>query len=218
MDQIWALVVVPVGLGLLGFIEPCTVGSSLLFVKYLEGKKASEKLLETLVFTGTRGVFIGALGAAAGLAGSMFLGLQRGFWILLGALYVAIGLVYLVRREDALLRAFGPGLARASEPRGAATLGLLFGLNIPACATPLLAATMGASLGAAGIARGFLMMALFGLALSVPLIALVLSGRARRWLDRLAGLSARVPFWTGVVFVVLGAWSIAWGIHPSASE
>jgi cytochrome c-type biogenesis protein len=29
------LVVVPVGLGLLGFIEPCSIGSTLLLVKYL---------------------------------------------------------------------------------------------------------------------------------------------------------------------------------------
>jgi cytochrome c-type biogenesis protein len=146
--------------------------------------------------------------------GSLFLGLQRGFWIFLGALYVALGLVYLARRQDALMRVFGPRLTRAGEARGAVALGLLFGLNIPACGAPLLAAVMGASLGAASVVRGFLVMALFGIALSAPLIVLVLSGRARRWLDRLAGLSARVPFWTGVAFVVLGIWSILWGLRP----
>jgi cytochrome c-type biogenesis protein len=214
MDEIWALVVVPVGLGLLGFVEPCTVGSSLLFVKYLEGKRAAEKLLETVVFAATRAVFIGGLGAAAGLVGSLLLGLQRGFWIFLGAIYLTLGLIYLARRQSFLMRVFGPRLARVGKARGAAALGVLFGLNIPACAAPLLAVVMGASLGAASVAQGFLMMALFGLALSVPLVVLVLSGRARRWLDRLAALSARVPFWIGIVFVVLGAWSILWGLRP----
>jgi hypothetical protein len=28
----------PLGLGLLGFIEPCSVGSSMLFIKHLEGR------------------------------------------------------------------------------------------------------------------------------------------------------------------------------------
>jgi cytochrome c-type biogenesis protein len=212
--DVWGLVVVPIGLGLLGFIEPCTVGSSLLFVKYLEGKNRAAKVLETVVFAATRALFIGALGAAAGLLGALFLDLQRGFWILLGALYAAIGLVYLAGGQGRLMVVLGPGLDRAREARGAATLGILFGLNIPACAAPLLAAMMGASLGAASIARGFLVMALFGLALSTPLVLVVLSGRARGWLDRLAALSRRAPLWTGVVFVILGVWSILWGLRP----
>ena len=38
------LVLLPVGLGLLGFVEPCSLGSILVFVKYLEGKDAARKL------------------------------------------------------------------------------------------------------------------------------------------------------------------------------
>jgi cytochrome c-type biogenesis protein len=33
-----ALLIVPLGLGLLGFIEPCSIGATLIFVKFLEGK------------------------------------------------------------------------------------------------------------------------------------------------------------------------------------
>ncbi len=32
------LVLLPLALGLLGFIEPCSMGSNLLFIKYVEGK------------------------------------------------------------------------------------------------------------------------------------------------------------------------------------
>lgn len=39
-------VLVPFGLGLLGFVEPCTIGSSLIFVKHLEGREAGRKLAE----------------------------------------------------------------------------------------------------------------------------------------------------------------------------
>ncbi len=40
------LVVAPVGLGLLGFVEPCSIGSSLVFIKYVEGKSATAKLAQ----------------------------------------------------------------------------------------------------------------------------------------------------------------------------
>ena len=208
------LLLVPFGLGLVGFIEPCTVGSSLLFVKYLEGKKRSAKLLETVVFTATRALFIGSLGALAALVGAVFLDLQRGFWVLLGILYVVLGAFYLARQQGRLMVVLGPSLRKASQTRGAAALGLLFGLNIPACAAPLLAALMAATIGVGSVAQGFFVMGVFGLALSLPLVVAVLSDRARAWLDRLASISARVPLWTGVLFVVLGAWSIYFGVRP----
>lgn len=210
--DLWALLVLPLGLGLLGFVEPCTVGSHLLFVKYLENKAAAAKLLETGVFALTRALFIGALGAVAALVGSAFLDVQRWFWILLGTAYVLLGLLYLTRQHGRLMRVLGPELSRARDRRGAAVLGVLFGLNIPACAAPLLAAVFAASLGTASVAQGFWIMALFGLALSLPLVAAVFWARARGWLDRLAALSHRMPFWTGVVFVLLGVWSAYFGV------
>lgn len=216
MTHLWTILAVPLGLGLLGFIEPCTVGSSLLFVKYLEGKDRPAKVGETVAFALTRALFIGGLGALAGLIGAAFLGLQRGFWIALGVAYVLLGVLYLARKQWVIMRVLGPGLARARRTRGAATLGVLFGLNIPACAAPLLAALFAASAGTASVARGFVVMAIFGLALSLPLIVAVFWGRARGWLDRLGALSERVPVWTGVVFVALGLWSIYFGIAVRA--
>src|SRR3546814_12488918 len=71
------LVAVPAGLGLIGFVEPCSLGSSLVFVKYLEGKGATAKLLEVTLFAVTRAAFIGLLGVVAALLGALFLDLQR---------------------------------------------------------------------------------------------------------------------------------------------
>ncbi len=213
--DLWTLLVLPLGLGLVGFVEPCTVASSLLFVKYLEGRAGAAKLLETVVFAATRALFIGALGAVAAVVGSAFLDAQRWFWVLLGAAYVFLGLLYLTRQHGRLMRVLGPKLSHARNRRGAAALGVLFGLNIPACAAPLLAAVFTASLGTASVMQGFWVMAIFGLALSLPLVAAVFWRRARGWLDGLAALSGRMPFWTGVVFVLLGAWSAYFGIVTS---
>lgn len=209
------LVLLPIGLGLLGFVEPCSIGSTLLVVKHLEGKDTASKLTQVGVFAATRAVFIGLLGVLAVVLGTAFLGLQKAAWILLGAVYVLFGLLYLTGRAGTLMVSLVPGLARLSDVRGSAGLGVLFGLNIPACAAPLIFALLGAAAagGAAGatLASGFVSLALFGLALSLPLVLAVFFAPARRALDWLAGLSRRLPFWTGLLLVVLGLWSIWFG-------
>ena len=62
------------------------------------------------------------------------------------------------------------------------------------------------------LAQSFGSLALFGLALSLPLVVAVLFERSRRLLDWLAGLSARLPIWTGLLLIALGIWSIWFGL------
>lgn len=209
-------VALPIGFGLFGFIEPCSIGSTLIFVKVMEGKSAAVKIAQVSLFAGVRAAFIGLLGVAAVLVGSAFFGFQKAAWLLLGALYVGLGVAYLSGRIGWLMRSFGPNLARFSTLRGSAVLGVIFGLNIPACATPLLLALLGASAasGAQGgsVASGFVSLGLFGLALSLPLVAAALFAPARRALDWLAALSRLLPAWTGLLLIGLGAWSIWFGL------
>lgn len=214
--KLTSTVLLPLGLGLLGFVEPCTIGASLIFVKHMEGRDAGGKLAEVGLFAVTRALFIGALGLLAVALGAAFLGLQKAAWIVLGAIYIGLGVLYLSGRAGALMVTLGPGLARLSGLGGSAGLGLLFGLNIPACAAPLLLALFGAAAagGASGatFATGFLSLALFGLALSLPLVVAVLFAPARRVLDWIAGLSRRTPLWTGFVLIALGLWSVWFGL------
>jgi cytochrome c-type biogenesis protein len=167
-------------------------------------------------------LLIGTLGGVAALVGTVFIGFQKAMWIGLGTLYVLIGLAVLSGRAAAFMRTIGPGLARLKETRGAVGLGLVFGLNIPACAAPLifallgLAAATGATTGA--ITQGFVSLAVFGFALSLPLIAAILFAPARRLLDWMVGLSARAPFITGLVLVGLGVWSIGFAVVVNLEE
>jgi cytochrome c-type biogenesis protein len=208
------LVFLPFGLGLLGFIEPCSIGASLLFLKSTEGNPPAVKIMQALVFTFTRAFFIGVLGALAALVGTPFLNFQRFGYILLGSVYVTLGLIYLAGQARRLMRTVGPKLSQLSTVRGSAALALFFGLNVPACSLPLLAALLGSAAvaSAASVWRGFLMLALFGLGLSAPLLVALAVGPAQQLIERLASYSRRVPTTIGILFIAIGSWSIWFGI------
>lgn len=212
----------PIGLGLFGFIEPCSIGSTLLFIKSLEGREAAGKLAQVIVFMVIRALFMGVLGLAAVVLGTVFLGFQKAAWIAFGIVYAVIGALYVAGRSGLLASTLGPSLTRLSSVNGSAALGALFAFNIPACAGPLLLALLGfAAAGGAGgapFATGFISLALFGLALSLPIVAAASFPRARRVFDWLARLSRRIPFWTGVVLITLGLWSIWFGLFVSLGK
>lgn len=212
-------IALPIGLGLFGFIEPCSVGSSLLFVKSIEGKSASDKLAQISMFALIRALVMGLLGLVAVGLGTAFLGFQQAAWLVFGTLYVMVGLLYLAGKSQLFAVSFGSALARFSGKRGSASLGALFAFNIPACAAPLIVALLGmAAAGGAGgapLTRGFVSMMLFGFALSLPIIVVALFPWARRLLDHVAGLSRRMPRWTGMVLIILGLWSIWFGVFVS---
>ena len=162
------------------------------------------------------------LGAIAVLVGSAFFGFQKAAWAVLGLLYAALGIAYLTGKIGWVMRSFGPNLTRLSSTRGSAALGVAFGLNIPACAAPLLLALLGASAasGARGgsVFEGFGALALFGFALSLPLVIAVFFAQARRGLDWLAALSRRLPRWTGMLLLALGVWSIWFALFVSVDQ
>jgi len=215
-DELAGLILLPIGLGLFGFVEPCAIGATLLVIKTTEGQPARTKIAQVFAFTVSRAVFTGILGALAVLIGALFLGLQKAMWLLVGLLYAGIGVLYLTGNTAPLMRAIGPRLATVSSPRGAVALGASLGLVIPACAAPLLLALLASAAagGASGLtlARGFASLALFGFALSLPLAVAVLFEPARRALDWVAALSRRTPFWTGLLFIALGLFSIWFGL------
>ncbi len=213
------VVALPIGLGLLGFVEPCSIGSTMIFIKFIEGRSAAARIADVSAFVLTRALLIGALGALAALIGTVFLGLQKGAWILLGLVYIAIGAFYAFGKVGFLMRSFGPSVSRLVGLRGSIGLGLLFGLNIPACAAPLILALLSAAAISGGtVALGFMSLALFGLALSLPLVLAVLWEPGRRLLDRLASLSVRVPVMIGIVLIGLGLWSIYFGLFVSLED
>ena len=221
-DFVTTTILLPVGLGLFGFVEPCTLGTTLVFIGFLENKSPRRKLVETVGFAVSRAVTIGLFGLLAAFLGSLFLGVQKDIWIALGSLYAVLGLLVLTGHAGRLMVSIGPSLSRLSNMRGSAGLGMLFGFNIPACAAPLILALLGtaAASGAGGgpLAKGFLSLALFGLALSMPLVLAVLFAPARQAIDWLGSFSRRMPTIAGLVLIALGLWSIRYGLFVSIRQ
>jgi cytochrome c-type biogenesis protein len=209
--------VLAAGLGLLAFVEPCSVGSHLLFLKFLDRLPERQRLYQTLTFTVARAGLMAGLGVLAAVIGARFMGIQQGLWMALGGLYVVLGLAYLAGGAPWLIRQSDRLLPRVSATSGGAALGVLFGFNIPACAAPLLAVLLGGAAAqaaaGAGVAYGGVSLLVFGLALSSPLVLAVFTQRGRRLLDAIARLAARMPRVTGAVLVLLGFWSIALALY-----
>jgi cytochrome c-type biogenesis protein len=209
-----ASVLIPIGLGLLGFVEPCAIGAHLTFAGTLTGRPRSEQVSASMLFVVVRTLTMGLVGVVAALASqSVALG-QRTFWVVFGVAYVVLGALYLADRAGILARGVGP----VARPRSILLLGAAFGLAIPACAAPLLFAASGAAAGAGGIGRAFVAMVLFGLALSAPLLVLVVVPRSAALLSWASARRRALRRVAGVVLVAVGVWGVWFGVFVDPAD
>ena len=58
----YAPVVLPTGLGLPGFVEPCAVGGHLVFLNLLRNPSPTRQWMSLLLFLSTRTVVVGVIG------------------------------------------------------------------------------------------------------------------------------------------------------------
>jgi len=145
----------PVSLGLLGFIEPCAIGSHMVVLGVLAGQSKGRRIASLLLFAATRTVALGIVGVIVALIGQQFAVGQKTFWLFFGVAYVLLGALYFAGKGSALLQGIGSGHRLQQSRRGAVALGVLFGLNVPACAAPLLFAVAASAAGADAYTVGF---------------------------------------------------------------
>ncbi|HEX9858459.1 MAG TPA: cytochrome c biogenesis protein CcdA, partial [Paracoccaceae bacterium] len=96
--------------------------------------------------------------------------------------------------------------------------GAAFGLNIPACAAPILFGLIGAAAATGSATTGFVMMAVFALALSAPLVPLSMVPALARPLDRLRDWMRPRRWPVGAVFIGLGFWSVWFGLYVDPAD
>jgi len=207
------LVLLPIGLGLLGFVEPCTIGGHLLFLNSQAGRPSREKLSAVLIFVATRSLVSGLFGALIAFLGQKIIDVQTGFWLVFGVIYLIIGLAFLFGRAGLIKQKINLAPAAWKNARNPLILGLAFGLNIPACAAPILFGLLGLAATTGTVLSGFIMMFLFGLFLSSPLALFAAIPGLGTWLGSLGEKTRRMSWLIGVVFAVLGLWSIWFGLY-----
>ena len=212
------LFLLPAGLGLLGFVEPCTIGGHLLFLDTQKARKPASQRQALLVFILVRSLVAGLFGAAAAMLGQVLVGLQTGLWLVFGTLYLALGLGFLLGFAGRLkqrLELAPEHWKRATSPL---VLGAAFGLNIPACAAPILFVLLGMAASGAAVATGFAQMAIFGFFLSMPLTLFVAFPGLGGGLARIGSWFGNAGRLLGVVFVALGLWSIWFGLYVNPAD
>ena len=216
--SLYTLLLLPVGLGLLGFIEPCTVGAHLLFLKSLGQSATSDRVASSIVFVGVRTLTAGVVGAFVALLGQHLIAAQTTVWLLFGAAYSLVGLAYLFGQAGLIKLRIDLAPSSLKATRNPALLGVVFGLNVPACAAPILFGMIGLAASVGTIAMGFVAMALFGLSLSVPLVLLVVQPRLATLIQKIGNDSPRTRWILGAVFIVLGVWSMWFGLFVDPAD
>lgn len=207
MDAWVNLFVLPVILGLVGAITPCALGINALFLGYLMDKDRRTRLWQGTQFTLVRAGLLTLLGLLFGWLGQTAAGFIFAYQkiiavglILLGVLFIVSGYRPLPLPELGLARRFGRG------PGGALTLGLLFGLDIPACTGALVLALLARTVLMGNYVAGAISLFVFGVAMSLPALGVALFEGANR---ALVGVSrrARTAFYVGAggLLILVGA-------------
>ncbi len=211
MDELVRFAGIPVAFGLIGFIEPCSMGANFVFLSYIRDKPFAEQLRHAVIFVLSRALFLGLLGAGVAWLGRSFAAGAFLYSAGLGTLYIALGIAALGIHFGFFPMPMGDIGSWLQKKSGLSLpMGIAFGLSAPICAAPLFLALFGQA-GFAGVSRGFISLFLFGIALSAPFIVVAMSKRAFELLSRIGRHSARVPLWAGIFLIAIGVWSVVIG-------
>lgn len=199
------LIVLPLIFGIIGFITPCSLGINTVFLGYITGKERPTRIRQAVAFALTRGLFLAVLGLLFSLIGQQVVGFQLVYRKLIGVLFILLGVVFVIHLYRPLPM---PSLSLAGRFQGggagsAVAMGTLFGLDIPACSSPLVFALLAQTVLVGDIVGGAISLYLFGLGMSLPLVGLSFSERSNEWLVRWSRRSRKTLYYAGAGLLVL---------------
>lgn len=208
--------------GLVSFFSPCVVPLLPGYLAYvtglsgadLESARRGRMLLGALGFVLGFSVVFVLIGSASGALGQWLFEYQHTIKIVLGAMTIAVGIVFmgalpLLQRDWRVHKLPGVGLAAAP------LIGVLFGLGWTPCLGPTLAAVSALAVNSATVGRGMSLSLFYCLGLGLPFIAAALAYRRtlgaikvirrhQQWVTRLGGVMLIV---VGVLLIT-GWWDV----------
>ena len=172
-----------------------------------------QRISAALIFLLARLVVMAGFGGLIVVLGQRLIGVQTGAWLVFGGIYLGLGFAIFAGWDKIMRHRIGFAPERWKVATNPLLQGLAFGLNIPACAAPILFGLIGTATISGSATTGFLMMGIFALALSLPLLPLSIVPHLAQPLDRLADWLRPRRWVLGVIFVGLGTWSVWFGLY-----
>jgi len=201
------LILIPILFGLVGFIEPCSLGINVIFLNRIKDFERNKRLYETTIFTFVRALILALIGLSAAFIGSRFITIQSSLFIVLGVVYIILGVLSIINIHYPIFK-FSINFTNYFRNKGAFSLGFIFGLIIPACAIAFVIALIGNATLSGNSFNGFISLFLFGIALSSPLIFISYFKKSIQIVQKLADKTRKFPWLAGVVLILIGILTI----------
>lgn len=207
MDLVMQMVLLPLVTGVAGGFTPCALGINTIFVGALAGKPRPVRLAQWMLLATVRAGLFTGLGLLFGLIGEAVGEMAAIYQQAINIGLIALGVLFIVSRFRPLpLPALGLADPRAfGGHRSLVGMGLLFGLDVSACIVPLLLALLAETVLIGDWVGGTVALFLFGMALSLPALAVIFVEGANR---RLQEVSRR---YRSVFYYVAGGLLILFG-------
>lgn len=201
------MIILPFVFGLIGFVEPCSMGINMMFLSSIDRTSSARRFREIAVFMLVWAFVLALLGLSVSLVGNSLFSFERFLFIFLASIYIAVGFLMILSksllgklRNVHIAHWLGLDLKEGSLKR----FGLIAGLTIPACAIPLITILLGQSLLAGDIITGFIALFVFGLALTVPLAVFSFFKGGMVWLSWIAERAKKLRVVGGVILILIG--------------
>lgn len=201
--SIYDSILIPSVFGLIGFIEPCSLGINIIFLNRIKGFNRAKRISETLIFTSVRGFFLALVGLSAAFIGSKIITIQSSFFLILGGVYILLGVLAIMNMYRPIFK-HGINISKYIPNEGSMTLGVVFGLIIPACAISLVLALIGKAILFGNLFEGFISLFIFGIALSSPLFVISCFHQSSEIIARTADRAKKIPWLAGTVLIGVG--------------
>lgn len=196
-------ILIPMALGLIGFVEPCSLGVNMIFLTRVKGFGRAKRISETLIFILVRGIFLALVGLSAAFIGSRIITLQSSLFWALGGVYILLGVIGIVNKYRPIFR-HEINISKFFSDKGAVALGFVFGPVIPACAIPLVLALVGKSILLGNLTGGFVSLFFFGIGLSFPLMIFIFFNRSNEIIGKISNKAGRIPWLAGTILIGVG--------------
>lgn len=201
--SLYELLLIPVIFGLIGFFEPCSLGINIIFLNRMQSMPRTRRIRESVLFTLVRGFILALVGLTAAFIGGKFITLQSSLFMFLGIAYILLGIAAIVNMYFPIFKA-DINFFKHFKNRGALSLGIIFGLVIPACAIAFILALIGRAVVAGNLFEGFISLFVFGISLSLPLIVISFFEKSNAIVQKISMKTKQMPWLAGIILIIVG--------------